>query len=394
MRAIAFLIKFLFKALKWIVLAAVFVEVGSFVLVSLTNYMVYGTMYEGTKYVYDPYVLFHSDHYPRGTWNVPPDEQVDGPRLDLWLFGGSTMRGSTISDTKTIPSFLAQYLHQDVGGANFFLTNYGIDSFNSLLETKLLQKELIEGEPPQVIIFYDGANDCAYFSQYRSPDAHFGYRKVKALIESGRDSILGRLKPLNAYIQASYAKELWDKIRQVFFSVDMDTAALAEFVDAEELRYDYLARTAEQNGARFLLFWQPILWVETGEVAPEVRTEEEAHLFQSASFDTMRENFRIVNDALYERLKDKEYFVDFRNVLTARTGPVYNPDGVHLTDAGRDMVARNMSRVLAERLGDLWGEAPANATQAPDGSDDEHQGNAQREPAFGNPLDPLWMGSS
>ncbi|THB66490.1 MAG: SGNH/GDSL hydrolase family protein [Desulfovibrio sp.] len=355
MHVLGILFRLAYKAVKYCVILAICVEVFSFFLISLSNYVIYGTMYEGTKYVYDPYSLFHSDHYPRGTYYTDPPEGMGTIRT--WMFGGSTMRGSTISDNRTIPSFLARRLERDLEDAHFTVTNFGIDSFNSLMETKLLQKELISGSAPQVIVFYDGANDCAYFSQYRSPDAHFGYRKVKALIESGRDSFLGRLKPLNAYIQASYTKELYDKILQIFFSVEMDHEVIKRFVDEEERRYDYLARISESLGSRFLLFWQPILWVETGEVDPEVLAQEHDHLFQSGSFETMRDNFRLVYDALYERLKDKEYFVDFRNVLCSRTEPVYNPDGVHLTDRGREMVAEAMAVVLAERLDDMWEQA-------------------------------------
>jgi lysophospholipase L1-like esterase len=58
----------------------------------------------------------------------------------------------------------------------------------------------------------------------------------------------------------------------------------------------------------------------------------------------------VTNEALADRLKAKPYFLDFRNVLCPRTKPVYQRDGIHLQDAGREMVAHAMGAVLKERL--------------------------------------------
>jgi len=55
-------------------------------------------------------------------------------------------------------------------------------------------------------------------------------------------------------------------------------------------------------------------------------------------------------------LKDKPYFVDFRNVLTGRTAPVYEADGVHLKPAGNGMVAARLAEVLKAKGGMKNGE--------------------------------------
>jgi len=69
----------------------------------------------------------------------------------------------------------------------------------------------------------------------------------------------------------------------------------------------------------------------------------------ASRFATLRQNIAVTNLALKDRLRQEPYFVDFQNVLCDRTQPVYQPDGVHLNDEGRLMVARAMSRVLKER---------------------------------------------
>ncbi len=88
---------------------------------------------------------------------------------------------------ETIPSNLAALINRPEATDKIVVTNYGENSFNSLLETKYLHKLLLENaELPDLIIFYDGANDCLYFNQYRTPQAHYGYRRLRGLVESHR----------------------------------------------------------------------------------------------------------------------------------------------------------------------------------------------------------------
>lgn len=55
-------------------------------------------------------------------------------------------------------------------------------------------------------------------------------------------------------------------------------------------------------------------------------------------------------DGVAGRLHDKPYFVEFRNILCARTRAAYSQDGVHLKDVGREMGGGAMAQTLKERL--------------------------------------------
>ena len=68
-----------------------------------------------------------------------------------------------------------------------------------------------------------------------------------------------------------------------------------------------------------------------------------------AKFSKVRENLATTYDMLSGSLKDKPYFVDFRNALTSRTAPVYEADGVHLKPVGNKMVATSLVEMLKER---------------------------------------------
>ena len=172
---------------------------------------------------------------------------------------------------------------------------------------------------------------------------------MRALIESHRRSFFGLLKPLNAAVYASFTRELYDKLRQTVIPIRADAPELQNFVEMTVQRYDYVNQQAGFYGARFLLFWQPILWVETGEVSPGVREMEKNYAINKVRFAAVRHNFQVIYQALADRLRDQPYFVDCQNILCSRTEPVYKPDGVHLNDAGRKMVARQINLALQER---------------------------------------------
>ena len=344
------LCRILGACVKWVLLALVTVEVLSFLIISISNYLIFNQIREGSPAIYDPYALFLLPGGPRPTAHNAATPAGPNHRV-IWMFGGSTTRGATDYDDRTIPSYLAGILNQSGRQASFTLVNFGVDSFNSLLETKYFQKELIENpQIPDLVIFYDGANDSTYFPQYRTPYGHLGYRRMRALVEGYHNSFFGLLKPLNAALYSSFTKELYDKSRQALVPLEPDSESLRQNVTETLQRYRHVQKIAGCYGAHFLLLWQPYLWAETGQVAPQVKRQEENNfIILGLRFTTLRHNFTVTYQALKDRLRPEPYFVDFQNVLCNRTQPVYQPDGIHLLDEGRLMVARAMSPVLEER---------------------------------------------
>ncbi|MGQ9688057.1 MAG: SGNH/GDSL hydrolase family protein [Desulfobaccales bacterium] len=339
--------------LKWVFLILIGVEVSCFILITVTNLLLFGHPWEGSRVNYDAYALFLNVEGVVPTLHNPPESDLPGtdraPRR-LWLLGGSTMRGGWVGEGETIPSYLAEIINRPGNPDKVIVTNYGENSFNSLLETKYLQKLLIETTtPPDLVIFYDGANDCSYFNQYRTAQAHYGYRRLRALIESHRRSMLSLLKPLNAAIYASFTREAFDKFRQITVLVHPENPAPKEMATATEKRYDHVRRLAGAYGADFLLIWQPFLWVETAEVDPLIKAKEEGLRVMGANFLEVRRNVTITYNLIADRLKAKPYFVDLRNALTTRRVPIYEADGVHLKPAGNKMVAKQLAKVLQHR---------------------------------------------
>ncbi len=351
------------RSARWLVLGVLCLELLSFAVITTTNWIIYGNLREGPKAVYDPYALFLMEN---GIWPTAHVEVTkDHPELSrtIWFFGGSTMRASTAPFEKSIPSFVAKALNADDKPYVFNCLNFGVNSFNSLLEVKYLEKQFIEYPiRPNLVVFYDGANDANYFAVQKTPYAHEGRERVQGVIESYYKSGLGILKPVNAAYYASFTRELLEKLLYASRPVDPDSPELAEFVDLTVKRYDFVARLAESYGAQFLLFLQPLYWVETCPALDEATAaaERESILGRKA-FPHVRDNFMTVYAALERALSGKPYFVNLRDSLCARNAPAYTADGVHNTDSGREAIAAAMLPALRTHL--FLNPAPQNRGQ-------------------------------
>jgi lysophospholipase L1-like esterase len=344
------LFKTLARTIKWAVIGLLVLEGLSFVVLHASHYFIYGRLRDYNYAYYDPYTVFNYRDGVRPTVNnsVSPDPNLN---RKIWLFGGSTMRGHTDFDERTIPSFMAAELNSRARPYHFRLTNFGEPAFNSILEVKYLEKCLIQdAEAPDLILFYDGINDCIFLCQYRHPEAHYGMRRMRALIENYRDSFLGLLKPVNAYLKASFTKELYDKMNQVVFELDEDDPLLTAYLDHLEQRYDFVDRISRALGSRFVLVWQPMFWAEECD-HPEAGDFAAQEILSSVAANTaLRHNYTLIYRAVAKRLAGKPYFMDRRNDLCGRQAPLYQPDGIHLRDEGRRIMAEKISEIVLDRL--------------------------------------------
>jgi hypothetical protein len=249
--------RFFLIFLKWLLLAVVAVEVFCFLIITASNYLLYGHAFEGSRGHYDPYTLFLDDEGLRPTAHNPAASGGANHRT-IWMFGGSTLRGDSGRAEATIPSYLAGLLNRPGRPQPCTVVNFGENSYNSLLETKYLQKLLIESpNPPDLIIFYDGANDCSYFAQHRTPYGHHGYRSLQAPLENYRKSFFGLLKPLNAAVYSSFTKEFYDKLMEVAVPLESGDPTLESMVALTARRYDHVHKLAGCYGARFLWSGSP-----------------------------------------------------------------------------------------------------------------------------------------
>jgi len=354
----------LWKCLKFIVIVVLAVEAFSFLAMTFHNYVVYGHAFSHVPVRYDPDALFLMlDRNPPPAFN----SICNNPQLNrtIWMFGGSTVRGNAhLDENKTLPAFLSKFLNERAKPYHFTVLNLGENGFNCVLESKYLEKALIENSPPpDIVIFYDGANDAFQYAEYRQPVGHIGYRRLKAFIESYHRSWFGLLKPINAAVHASYTNEFIDRIRMLCDTVEPDSQTLRQMVELTTRRYDHVSRVVSCYGAKFVLIWQPMLWVENCKAPENVRQAEKTTFVDADKFPLLRQSVRNTYAALEEALRSKSYFVNFRNTLCSRTTPLFWPDGIHLRHNGNELVAGRMAELLIQRFPDKFPEESVSGTK-------------------------------
>jgi len=169
------------------------------------------------------------------------------------------------------------------------------------------------------------------------------------LIESYYRSWFGFLKPLTAAIYSSFSKELYDKLHVIVNPLRKNSPLLKEMTESTAKRYDHVQRLARSYGAEFVLIWQPMRWVESC-AEPVPVSEVDNFKSMSERFTTVRHNFVTTYAALSTKLEEKPYFVSIQNSLCHRKKVAFQPDGVHLTREGNEMIARRLSVVMMERF--------------------------------------------
>ena len=92
----------------------------------------------------------------RRTVNPPPPVEAK-PVRRIFMFGGSAMWGDSVRDEHTIPSLLSHGLRQ--AGYAVELTNFAQLGYVSTQEWIALALELRRGNVPDLVVFFDGAND-------------------------------------------------------------------------------------------------------------------------------------------------------------------------------------------------------------------------------------------
>lgn len=345
-------VRLVWRTVKWLLLGLVCLEILSFAVITTSNWIIYGNLREGPKAIYDPYTLFQMSIPIWPTADAVGRQLPPSLARTVWFFGGSTMRASNGPMPSTIPSLAAVALNAKSRPYGISCINFGINSFNSLLEIKYLQKNFIEWPSrPDLVVFYDGANDANYFAVQKTRYAHEAKERVQGLIESYYRTGFGILKPLNAAYYASFTRELLEKLLYTATPVDPNSPELAAFVKLTVARYDFADHLCRSYGSRFLLFLQPVYWAETCQPGnPAVLAQEHTAILGRKTFPYVRENFTTVYNALERALAGKPYFVDLRNALCDRTVPVYTPDGVHNTVAGREAIVAAMLPALRAHL--------------------------------------------
>ena len=332
-----------FKRLFFATGAAVFTVIVLFVVLDILGYSYlyirrHGAM--GYKAYYDTWVTFLPERSGRinvmeGFKKTHFNPTTDPPNRKLvWLFGGSTMEGSGSPET-TIPSYLASLCSAQFG--DYFFVNFGKSAMVNDQEVRLLLLLLKDYEKrPNLVIFYDGANDVSYDVLYREVSAHYEINRMKSIVEY-RAWELPMIKSLYYLWENSYAKRTLLSVYKNFIWIEKHRGLYEDILSASAIGYgkraDLIERIGNEYGFRPVFVLQPFL---LDEIDPHLNFERKIWASKPSEF---RDLVRYYYDGIREAMNKKNNFVDLSFTLCLRNKPYYK-DTCHLTDTGRYQVAK------------------------------------------------------
>ena len=130
-------LRILFTSLKWLIALVIMVEVASFLAVSISNYWIYGQLRDGDPVHYDPYALFLEGDAAHVTNNPAPGKSVQH------LLAIRRLHHARGLPTMMTAPFPAIWPRSGTGRSRASRPPWSIageDGFNSIMETKYLQK--------------------------------------------------------------------------------------------------------------------------------------------------------------------------------------------------------------------------------------------------------------
>lgn len=283
---------------------------------------------------YDPYVTFrpvdHEGRYINVEDGVRRSYRDIGPSaggaLDVWFFGGSTLFGIGQRDDHTIPSEIVRLAEHD--GLAIRARNFGMSSYVNWQETVLFLELLQQRPPPDLVVFYDGANDATVYTRDGTtwPSNVFAPDLERTLVDKGAFIIPPDSVP--------------DRRTEV--------QRVRDFLRALEAGGKTADHAAAALGVPVRHFLQPVL----GTKRPMTTHDRAAYRAMRAEprFDQSRWDV-IRAQALPDGL------IDVTDALDGVTDTVYF-DQVHTNELGAAVVARAMYRHLRPVLERLETPAP------------------------------------
>lgn len=257
--------------------------------------------------------------------------KTEGLQAATWFFGGSTMWGTGVIDSMTIPAFFAA----DSGLSSF---NFGETAYTAHQSLNLLMKAYLSGGKPQHVVFYDGVNDvahkCRYELNYYSSAREQQIREKLKPAGFAGSSFMSVLSPSIEILSKPFRKHV-DKSKLF----DCDTNAEKARLVAAALVQDWeLAQTlVEAHGGEFTPVLQPVAHIGS----PNLK-----HLPEVAADQALRRQYQAVYAEVKRQLKTKNLRYLDGSALFDGSEPLYI-DFCHVGPEGNKKVANEIRRFLA-----------------------------------------------
>ena len=293
----------------------------------------------------------------RQTWNATNNKsESEAKKFRIFMFGGSTLWGTGARDANTIPSILSRVLTLE-HGLNVEVINFGETGYVSTQETIMLLRELQHKNMPDLVIFYDGANDT--FSTFQND----GVARLPSN-EQNREREFNLLRPnmkKRLYKETLYLTITTSATYTVLRSVlrrllGKDLLSLTKSpsprsppnqIGSKVARiYAWNVRFVERIGKAYgfkaLFYWQPIITTKD-RLSPYEQQQQAKH-----GKDWNR-YYGVALSNVKALLSGVDIFHDISGIFKGDIRP-YFIDPWHLTGNGNEIIARQMVKDVVPML--------------------------------------------
>lgn len=313
-----------------------------------------------SKTRYKPFVIWQRPPYASATVNVDdagrrvvPGAACGEGAIRIFFFGGSTMWGTSAPDEGTIPACFLRIADPHVTRP-LCVRNYGESAWNSTQCVIALIQAIQRGEIPDLVVFYDGANDLTWTFGNDTPMRHGQYERIAEVFNStgrGRGhaglrvvSPVGILRLLAPNMMADRDLRRQGGTGPSDRSPAHLEALAGEAMDVHRANRRLVQAMADAYGFRCHFFWQPFLVygrkppAEGEKRILEVGSGWARHFGPFAA----HANARVAADA-------GPTFTDLSSIFAKLPQQIYT-DMVHITPEGNELVAQRIFEALAATL--------------------------------------------
>lgn len=315
--------------------------------------------------VYAPFVVWRSNPLlncdsvtiTEDNYRLVPGASEDPEAYKVFLFGGSAMWGTGVSDSNTIAGFLQADM-DSVMSRPVSVSNFAQVAHSSSQELVELVLQLRAGNVPDCVIFYDGFNDVWGAYESGAAGGHHSQKAIAARVE-GRPEAFTTVSPLRAVLTNTNTFLLVSALRGSVRERPLEVRDLATYrtmgIETDTLagqifetyigNCSVVSSLSESYDFRCLFVWQPTVWYGDKRLT-DFENEIVHGGFGSflAGGDPAFRELLCASYELYESgLADTLPFISLAGLFDGEVNEVYTDHcGAHVNSAA--------NRVIADRL--------------------------------------------
>ena len=287
--------------------------------------------------VHEPFLIYERPAFKGNYFNILPkfrNRSSSGSDVNnsVWFFGGSTVFGSGVSDTQTIPSHFHKY-------SKLKVANFGVDGWDTRQSLNKLINLLSNPDlNPRAIVFYYGVNDVQGSCLSITGEERRHARSHVMNVKMGESIMVYNL--VNKLIAPHNIYTPWHKTISTTNKFDCDSNDLKRQTIsrsvAQEIYSAYSLARVKSGSIKFFAVLQPSLYTSVSDTK-DIKTNSLLKKQYSVMYTAIKKELEILcnqNNAFCDSIVDGSSWIRVKD-------PVYF-DEAHLNSRGNKIVARNI----------------------------------------------------